>query len=375
MSRGRHPQNQPTFTTEQLEEAHQIVALRHAPYVQVQRAKLVLRLDKEPQVTNHDLAALIGAHRNTISKWRSRWTNGDFHLDDEPRSGRPPEFTPTQIAEIKAVACELPCTLDLPFSRLSLSDLQRYVIKQEIVPTISIGKLWSLLDKDAIRPWYHHSWLFPRDAQFIEKAGPILDLYQGLFQGRDLRAREYVLCFDQKTSIQARARVHASVPPGRKHPQLVEHEYERQGALNLLALLDVHRAQVFGRCYAQRGRVEVEAFLNEALACPPYDSARTIHLILDNCSSQHPSTFPNWVAQHHRRVQLHYSPIHASWLNQIEIFFSIVQRKVLTPNNFRDLQLLTERLLEFIAFYNRTARPFAWNFTRENLEERLKLLR
>jgi hypothetical protein len=110
-------------------------------------------------------------------------------LDDAPRSGRPPEFTPTQIAEIKAVACELPCTLDLPFSRLSLYDLQSYVIKKEIVPTISSGTRWSLLDRDAIRPWHHHSWLFPRDPQFVEKAGPILDLYQGLFQGRDLRAR------------------------------------------------------------------------------------------------------------------------------------------------------------------------------------------
>ena len=374
MSRGRHPQSQSTFTTEQVEAARQIVALRHAPYVQVQRAKLVLRLAEEPQVSNKDLAELIGAHRNMVSKWRSRWATGDFRLDDKPRSGRPTEFTPSQIAQIKAVACELPCTLGLPFSRLSLSELQRYVIEQEIVPTISIGTLWSLLDKDAIRPWYHHSWLFPRDPQFVEKAEPILDLYQGLFQDRSLRAREYVLCFDQKTSIQARARVHASVPPGPKHPQLVEHEYEREGALNLLALWDVHRGQAFGRCYAQRGRAEVQAFLDEALARPPYDSARTNHLILDNCSSQHPSTFPSWIAQHHRSVQLHYLPTHASWLNQIEIFFSIVQRKALTPNNFRDLQLLAERLLEFVTFYNRTARPFAWNFTRDDLEERLKLL-
>ena len=285
--------------------------------MQVQRAKLVLRLAEEPQVSNQTLAALIDAHRNTVSKWRRWWATGDFHLADEPRSGRPPEFTPIQIAEIKAVACELPCTLGLPFSRLSLSELQRHVIEQEIVPTISIGTLWSLLAKDAIRPWNHHSWLFPRDAQFAEKAGPILDLYQGLFQDRSLRPREYVLCFDQKTSIQARARKHVCVPPRRKHPQLVEHEYDRQGALNLLAVWDVHRAQTFGRCYAQRGRAEVEAFLDEALACSPYDSARTIHLILDNGSSQHPNTFPGWVAQHHRCVQLHYLPTHASWLNQI----------------------------------------------------------
>ncbi len=375
MSRGRSPQYYPTFTTEQIEKARQIVAMHHAPYIQVQRAKLMIRLAEDPQISNQELAELIGAHRNMITKWRSRWTQGDIRLEDQPRSGCPPTFTPTQISEIKAVACELPCTLELPFSRLSLSDVQRYVIEQKIVPKISIGKLWSILDQDAIRPWYHHSWLFPRDPHFVEKANPILNLYQGLFEDRGLRAREYVLCFDQKTSIQARARVHVNAPPGPKHPQLVEHEYDRQGALNFLALWDVHQARAFGRCYGRRGRAEVEAFLDEALAHPPYDSARTIHLILDNCSSQHPSTFPDWVTQHHHRVKLHYLPTHASWLNQVEIFFSIVQRKVLTPNNFRDLELLTERLLEFVAFYNRTARPFAWNFTRDDLEERLKLLR
>jgi transposase len=374
MSRGCSPQSHSTFTTEQLAEARQIARAHHAPYVQVQRAKMMLHLAEHPLVSNRELAELLGVHRNMVSKWRSRWAKGDIRLEDEPRSGCPPTFTPTQIAEIKAVACELPCTLDLPFSRLSLSEMQGYVIEQKVVPTISIGKLWSILDKDAIRPWYHHSWLFPRDPCFVKKANPILDLYQGLFQGRPLRAREYILCFDQKTSIQARARVHVSVPPGPKRPQLVEHEYEREGALNLLALWDVHRGQAFGRCYARRGRAEVEAFLDEALARPPYDSARTNHLILDNCSSQHPSTFPTWIAQHHRSVQLHYLPTHASWLNQIEIFFSIVQRKALTPNNFRDLQLLAERLLEFVTFYNRTARPFAWNFTRDDLEERLKLL-
>jgi len=249
------------------------------------------------------------------------------------------------------------------------------VIEQKIVDTISIGKLWSLLDADAIRPWYHHSWLFPRDAQFVEKAGPILDLYQGLCDGQALRAREYVLAFDQKTSIQARARLHPNVPVGAGHPQLVEHEYARQGALNYLALFAVQSGQVFGRCYARRRRVEVEQFWNEALAQPPYHDAQVIHVILDNCSCQHPNTFPTWVKAQHPKVQLHYLPTHASWLNQIEIFFSIVQRKCLTPNHFRDLSHLTARLSEFEAFYNRTAQPFKWNFTRADLETRLNLLR
>ncbi len=283
-------------------------------------------------------------------------------------------FPPTQIAAVKAVACELPYKLDLPFSRLSLSELQDYLIKQEVVEHISIGKLWSVLDEDAIRPWYHRSWLFPRDPQFVAKASPILDLYQGTFEGHDLRAREYVLSFDQKTSIQARQRKHATIASQPGHPQLVEHEYKRQGALNLLACLEVHSGQVWGRCYPRKRRAEVELFVNELFANEPYASAKRIHFILDNGSSQHPNTFPHWMKTHHPKVVLHYLPTHASWLNQIELYFSIVQRKVLTPNDFRDLEYLEQRLMEFQAFYNRKARPFNWKFTRTDLEERLRML-
>ena len=153
---------------------------------------------------------------------------------------------------------------------------------------------------------------------------------------------------------------------------MVEHEYTRQGALNLLACLDVHSGQVFGQCYARKRRVEVEAFVNELLGREPYASAKRIHFILDNGSSQHPNTFPQWMKAHHPKVRLHYLPTHASWLNQIELYFSIVQRKVLTPNDFRDLEYLQQRLMEFQAFYNRKARPFNWNFTRADLEERLR---
>jgi hypothetical protein len=244
-------------------------------------------------------------------------------------------FPPLQLAQIKAVACEVPFRLNLPFSRLSLSELQGYVKEQQIVEHISIGALWNLLNQDAIRPWYHRSWIFPRDPQFIEKAAPELDLYQGQWEERCLRAGEHVVCLDMKSSIQARARCHGSVPPHPGHGQLVEHKYERQGALNLIACLDVHSGQVFGRCYDQRGNQAVRDFLGRAFAREPYASARRIHLVLDNGTSQHPSTFPPWLAQHHDKVPVHYLPVHASWLNQIEIYFSIVQRQGVNTQRLR----------------------------------------
>lgn len=283
-------------------------------------------------------------------------------------------FSPCQIATIKAIACELPAKRNLPFSRLSLSELQTYLHEQKVVEHISIGKLWSLLDQDAIRPWYYRSWLFPRDPHFVEKANPILDLSQGVFEDHTLRAREYVLSFDQKTSIQARHRCATTVAPGPGHPQRVEHEYERQGALNLLACLDVQSGQVWGRCYPRKRRAEVEQFVQELFAREPYGSAQCLHFILDNGSSQHPNTFPAWINEHYPRVRLHDLPTHASWLNQIELYFSIVQRKVLTPNDFRDLAQLETRLMEFQMLYNRRAHPFHWNFTRDDLAERLRYL-
>jgi transposase len=206
--------------------------------VKVQRARIAVALQDNPQASNTELCDMTGAHRSTVQRWRKRWTRHGFALDDAPRSGRPPAFSPLQLAQIKAVACEVPFRLNLPFSRLSLSELQGYVKEQQIVEHLSIGALWNLLNQDAIRPWYHRSWIFPRDPLFVEKAAPELDLYQGQWEERCLRAGEHVVCLDMKSSIQARARCRGSVPPHPGHGQLVEHEYERQGALNLIACLD-----------------------------------------------------------------------------------------------------------------------------------------
>lgn len=254
--------------------------------------------------------------------------------------------------------------------------MQHYVVEEaNIVEHISIGKLWEILDADCIRPWYHRSWLFPRDPHFQEKAAPILDLYQGFFEERVLtREEELVVCFDQKTSIQARQRKHVSRPAHPQQRMQVEHEYERRGALNLFCLLNVFEGKVFGRLYEGRGRAETERLLGEALQSEPYRSAKTIHLVLDNGSCQHPSTFPAWLQKHYPQVRVYYVPVHASWLNQIEIYFSILQRKALTPNDFESLEALREHLMAFQEHYNHQARPFNWKFTRQDLEQRLSAL-
>jgi hypothetical protein len=139
------------------------------------------------------------------------------------------------VVKIKAFACELPSELDLPLSRLSMSDIRGEVIRRGLVASIGKATIWRWLSEDAIRPWYHRSWIFPRDPQFAEKAGRILDLYEGLWEEKPLNEADCVLSTDEKTSIQARRRKHRSSPPGPGRPMRVEHEYERKGAFAYMA--------------------------------------------------------------------------------------------------------------------------------------------
>ena len=274
--------------------------------------------------------------------------------------------------QIKAIACELPATLGLPLSRLSTADIVREAQRCGIVATISDKTVWRWLNEDAIRPWQHRTWIFPRDPDFAVKAGRILDLYARQWQGKALKSDEFVISADEKTSIQARIRKHPSLPPRPAQAARVEHEYARGGAWAYFAALDVHRAKVFGRCEKTTGIKPFDRLVAQVMNASPYHDARHVFWIVDNGSSHRGqasvqrlrATFPNLVLVH--------SPVHASWLNQIEIYFSIVQRKALTPNDFSSLADVEDRLLRFQQYYESIATPFAWKFSRADLDDLVK---
>jgi DDE superfamily endonuclease len=271
------------------------------------------------------------------------------------------------VVQVKALACELPATLGLPLSRLSVSDVAQQARQLGLVATISDSTVWRWLNADAIRPWQHRCWIFPRDAQFAVKAGRILDLYQRLWKGKLLRDDEFVLSTDEKTSIQARARQHPTLPPQPGVSMRVEHEYRRCGAWAYLAALDVHRAKVFGRCEHKSGIAPFERLVDQVMQQSPYNQARRVFWIMDNGSSHRGARCVTRLQKKFPRLVPVHGPIHASWLNQIEIYFSIVQRKVLTPNDFPSLAAVEERLLAFQTHYETIAQPFEWKFTRRNL--------
>ena len=276
------------------------------------------------------------------------------------------------MVQIKALACELPATRGLPLSRFSCADIVREAQQCGIVARISDTTVWRWLHEDAIRPWQHRTWIFPRDPDFARKAGHILDLYAKQWEGKRLRCDEFVLSTDEKTSIQARVRKHPTSPPRPHCDTRVEHEYARAGAWAYLAALDVHRAKVFGRCEKTTGIDPFSRLVDQVMSQTPYRDARHVFWIMDNGSSHRgqpcvrrlTEAYPNLVPVH--------GPIHASWLNQIEIYFSIVQRKALTPNDFSCLNEVEDRLLRFQEYYESMATPFDWRFTRNDLAKLTK---
>lgn len=276
--------------------------------------------------------------------------------------------------QVKALACEPPSASNVPLSRWSVSELSRHVRQAGWVATISDSTVWRWLDEDAIRPWQHRCWIFPRDPLFEEKAGRLLDLYAREWEGAPLQDDEYVLCADEKTSIQARARIHPTLPTRPGSPMKVEHEYRRCGAWAYLAALDIHRAKVFGRCERHSGIAAFDRLIDQIMTQSPYRRARRVFLIVDNGSSHRGEKSRQRLQGRYPNLVLVHGPVHASWLNQIEVFFSIVQRKVLTPNDFPSLEVLEQHLLAFQAHYETIAKPFEWHFTRHDLRRLLAKL-
>ena len=269
--------------------------------------------------------------------------------------------------QIKALACELPATRGLPLSRFSCADIVREAQQCGIVAQISDTTVWRWLDEDAIRPWQHRVWIFPRDPDFEPKAGRILDLYAKRWEGQRLRWDEFVLSTDEKTSIQARVRTHPTLPPRPQRAARVEHEYERAGAWAYLAALDVHRAKLFGRCEPSTGIEPFGRLVDQVMTQPPYCDARRVFWIMDNGSSHRGQPCVRRLTQAYPNLVPVHGPVHASWLNQIEIYFSILQRKVLTPNDFSCLAEVKDRLLRFQEYFESMATPFDWRFTRKDL--------
>jgi len=340
------------------------------PYRDRLRAKIVLAAVAGQ--ANAAIARELGVCTDTVRKWRRRFAEGRLAgLKDAPRGGRPPAFTAADRAEVIALACALPAGSGVPLSKRSGPDLARELAARRGI-AVSPSTIGRWLAGDALKPWQHRSWISVRDPGFAAKAARVLDLYAGTWDGRPLGATDYVICADEKTSIQARCRCHPTLPPGKARAMRIEHDYDRGGALAYLAAWDVHRGRVTGRCEDTTGIAPFARLVEQVMTTEPYASADRVFWITDNGSSHRGEASVQRMARTWPNAQLIHLPAHASWLDQAEIYFSVIQRKVLTPNDFTGLDHIRDRLAAFETRYNQIARPFTWRFTRTDLSDLLR---
>jgi len=256
------------------------------------------------------------------------------------------------------LACELPDAAGRSLSLWTCAELARTLRRDGVVDSISPQHVQRILQSHRLKPWRVHHWLsdkMPRDMAFRETVLDLCDLYT-----RSLDAHECVLSLDEKTSIQPRPRTAPNRPalPG-CIPVHVEHEYARAGALNLIAAFDTRSGEVIGICRKRKRQIEFIELLEEIDRRTPAE-VTLIHLVCDNVITHKGKLVRAWLAQH-PRFRMHFTPVHCSWMNQVEQWFSILQRKRLAAPNFVHLDNLSERITAFIAEWNTAAHPFNWS--------------
>jgi transposase len=338
------------------------------------RAKIILKVGENPDWTDAQIAGEIGCSSGLVRKWRKRWCQ-TRSLEEAPRPGRPSLFPAIVKAQVTAIACSKPTDFDIPLARWSCSDIAAHLVTLGIVFSIATSTVWRWLKSEQIKPWRVHTWMHRIDENFVEKATPVLRLYaQSKFL---LSAGFWVVCVDEKTSIQARKGLHPNKAAGIKQPVHFAARYLRKGATHLFAALSVAEGLIYGCCRPTKTFLDFQAFLLEVLIPEAIRrGVRHIYLILDNGSTHAPKQLQAWLNQKQKQegwnftVELVWLPKYASWLDQIEIWFSILQRKLLTPNDFPDQKTLQQRITDFIARHNDSAQPIKWSYTVAQMMEK-----
>jgi transposase len=330
------------------------------------RARIVLAAARGRD--NARIAADLRVTVDTVRKWRGRFAGrGLDGLADLPRCGRPRRISELTRAAVVALACQLPAATGVPLSRWTGPELLAEVTRAGTADALSASSVLRILAEHPVKPWQYQSWISPRAPDFEARAAVILDLYQGYYQGKRLQPGDRILSVDAKPSIQARGRCRPTAPAARGTPVRVEHEYVRHGALALLAALDVGTGKVFAATPATTGIAPFMDLIGQVMHRPEYKHAPRVFVIVDNGSDHRGQAAAARLRDAHPNAVMIHTPVHASWLNQIEIVFSVVQKKVLTPGDFPGLGTLSYILLAFVNRYNRTARPFNWKFTADDL--------
>jgi hypothetical protein len=293
----------------------------------VNRSLIILWADAGKTIA--ETADLLDCCEQTVINQRKRFLERRAEgavaaLQDLPRRGRPPTYGPIEQAQVVAAVCEILHEHEQPLSRFSLSDLTPLVQQRTDLSQLRQATLGRVLTHSALKPWRYQYWLFPRDPDFVSKACLVLDLYAGFWQGQRLGPREYILSADEKT-IQVLARCHPGTLTAPGHLARVEFEYERLGTVAYLAAWDVRQAKIFGRLAPTTDIANFNLLLDQVMSQAPYRNSLRTFWIVDSGRAHDRRTFPARLTKLYPNAVAVPLPVHASWLNQIEIYFSILQ--------------------------------------------------
>jgi transposase len=340
------------------------------------RAHILLSAHAHPDWSTQAIALSLGVSDRLVRKWRRRWEESGS-LDDLPRSGAPRRFSAEVRALVTALACGLPRSSGVPLAHWSRAELARHLARTESLPPISASTIGRWLQAEQIRPWRFHSWQhIQKPQEFLARARPVLQLYE--HASTLLEQGIWIVCTDEKTCIQAREAEQAPRPAIRKHPVYQSPRYHRHGVLHLMAALSVADGLVYGQCHTRKRFIDFRSFLETVVVAEAHRrGVQTVALVLDNGPTHASKQLPGYVeelettSEGKLTIQLYWLPTNASWLDQIEIWFSLLQRKLLQPNHFLSLDELEQAILDFITRYNQTAKPLKWSYTVEQLERKL----
>ena len=322
------------------------------------RASIILQLADGGTVAS--VAEDLDVSVKTVKKWRARFrAAGAEGLHDDARSGRPPIFSVSQRYEVIALACDTPANYGHEEAALWTHDLLTEVAAREVEgPAMSRSTIHRTLAKHELHPHHVRGWLHSKDPEFKEKVNEVVGLYL------EPPPESVVLCVDEDSGLQALERKYETRQPRPGRPGRYEYEYKRHGTVSALAALNVATGDVIGSCGPTRTGDDLVAFMDRV--AEQYKDAKEIHIVWDNLNIHYDGKGERWTkfnAAHGGKFVFHHTPIHASWVNQVEIFFSILQRRVLRHGSFASAQDLTDRIMAFVKRWNGgEGHPFKWTF-------------
>lgn len=313
----------------------------------IQRVNTILLAEKE--LNNKEIAAKVGLSVVAVSHWRTRYAKKGLEgLNDLPRSGKPCTYGHNDRLKIVNVACKPP-TLKTRWTVRELSKKTK----------ISKSHLHRIMHELDLKPHQFRMWLFSNDPKFEEKQADVVGLY--IHPPKNA----FVVCLDEKTGLQATSALHKKLPMAIGRVERREFGYKRQGVLALYAALKVHEGKIFGKTEKRHTHVEFLSFVKQIYK--KWGRKKELHFVVDNFSAHKTDEVKEWL-ESHKKVHFHFTPTHASWLNQIELWFSILTRQLLSKKDFKSVKDLTKQVLKFIEEYNKNSKPFAWTYSGKPLK-------